>query len=104
MCFPLITSSKFARSVPCVSSMCPPVVGELLLLKVHKKAKLTPGRLVVRLSCMWLLQSLQSLYWAGRAPAQLAARSNSTFLLQFFCEVSRPPAWLVARLRGSQSL
>ena len=65
--------------------MCPSVVAGLLLLQVPREASSLLGQLVVMLSCMWLLWSLQSLYWAWGAPAQLAARSNSTFLLQFFC-------------------
>ena len=80
MFFPLITSSKYSGSDPCVSYMCPFVVAGLLLLQVPGEAWLSPW-LVVMLSCVCLLGTLQSLYGSWGAPAQLAARAKSTFLL-----------------------
>ena len=81
MYFPLIISSECSKSVPCMGYLCHSVVAGLLLLQVHRKPRLSPAWLVVKLSSVWLLQSLYLLYCVVGSPAYLASRSISTYLL-----------------------
>ena len=88
------------QGVSRVGYMCPSVVAGLLLLQVPRESRLSPGQLVVMLSYRGAAMVPSVTLLGGRGPGWLAARSNSMFLLQFFCQVSRSPVWLVARLRG----